>query len=366
MRLKRIEKFTKAVTKDLLPTQQATLSQVVCGMLVARSLILAEIARGLETVVAFVHNLKRVFRYVDNKRITDQHSKELVAARLIRQLCRRLRLSPRQPLEVLMDWTSGGDYQVLSALVGIAGRAVPVRQWAVRQWEFATSQNHVEEQFLQSLRRCIPHSLKTIMVADRSFGRTAFLRFIAELGFSYVIRVKGDVWIECRGYRGQLRDYPLRVGQTFKLSEVCYHKSKGYQLKLALSCALIEKKVSAWLLARNLGLQARQVVEIYRRRFWCEESFRDQKQEFALAGVRVCEARRLENLLLALALVFLLLAVIGLGAEKLGDTVKFAGRKKGQKVLSWMQVAVNLLRESWKFLNLLFENKAEYFSLHWV
>ena len=62
-----------------------------------------------------------------------------------------------------------------------------------------------------------------------------------------MIRVKGDVWLECRGYSGKLKDYPLRVGQTFKLSAVRYHKSKGYELKLALNCALMEKKVSAWL-----------------------------------------------------------------------------------------------------------------------
>ena len=68
--------------------------------------------------------------------------------------------------------------------------------------------------------------------------------------------------------------------------------------------------MSRWL-ATNLALQARQLVEIYRRRFWYEESFRDQKQEFDMEGVRVCEARRMEKLLLALALCFLLLAVIG-------------------------------------------------------
>ena len=60
MRLKRIAKFTASVTKGLLPSQQATLSQMVCGLLVCRSLILAEIARGLQTQVAFPHNLKRV------------------------------------------------------------------------------------------------------------------------------------------------------------------------------------------------------------------------------------------------------------------------------------------------------------------
>src|SRR3712207_2969798 len=109
MRLKRVVKFTRPLTKGLLPTQQATLSQVVCGMVVSRCLILAEIARGFETPVAFVHNLKRVFRYVDNERITQQQSKELVAARLIQQLCRRLRLGRGQYLEVIIDWTSVGD-----------------------------------------------------------------------------------------------------------------------------------------------------------------------------------------------------------------------------------------------------------------
>lgn len=366
MRLTRIQKFTRPVTKGLLPTQQATISQVVCSMVVCRCLILAEIARGFETPVAFVHNLKRVFRYVDNERVTNQQSKELVASRMIQQLCRRLRLGPHQYLEVIIDWTSVGDYQVLSALIGIKGRAVPVLQWAVAKWEFEKSQNKVEEQFLQSLRRCIPYSRKTIIVADRGFGRTALFRFIKNEGFSYVIRVKGDVWIECRSYSGKLKDYPLLVGQTFKLSAVRYHKTQRLELKLALNCALIEGKVSTWLLATDLPLQARQLVEIYRRRFWCEESFRDQKQEFSLEGVRVTQARRLENLLLALAIVFLLLAVIGLRAEKLGYTAKLAGRKKGQKVLSWVAVALHLLRQSSRFLNLLFENKAGCFSLHWV
>jgi hypothetical protein len=41
MRLRRIEKFTKAVTKGLLHTQQATVSQVVCGLLTCRCLIFA-------------------------------------------------------------------------------------------------------------------------------------------------------------------------------------------------------------------------------------------------------------------------------------------------------------------------------------
>ena len=206
MRLKRVQKFTKAVTKGLLSTQQATLSQVVSGLMACRCLILAEIARCFETCVAFPHNLKRVFRFVSNERLTAQTSKEVVASRLIRQLHHRLRLKPQQSLEVIIDWTSVWPYQVLSALIPLDGRAVPVLQWAVEQWAFPVSQNRYEEQFIRSLRRCIPKTWKVVLVADRGFQRADFLHYLQQQGFSFVVRVKGDAWVECRGYAGKLRE----------------------------------------------------------------------------------------------------------------------------------------------------------------
>jgi hypothetical protein len=189
-------------TKGLLPTQQATISQVVCGMLVCRSLILAEIARCFQTKVEFPHNLKRVSRFVSNDRITEQASKELVARRIVRQLHHRLQLKPNQYLELIIDWISVHPFQVLSALIPLEGRAVPVLQWAVEKWAFKLSKNTYEEQFIQSLRRCIPKYWKVVIVADRGFQRCEFLRFIKEQGFSFVIRVKGDAWIE-KALRGQ-------------------------------------------------------------------------------------------------------------------------------------------------------------------
>ena len=366
MRLKRVEKFTKAVTKGLLPTQQATLSQVVCGLLTCRCLILAEIARCFQSGVAFPHNLKRVFRFASNERLTAAASQEVVASRLIRQLHHRLKIKPNAYLEVIVDWTSVWPYQVLAALIPLEGRAVPVLQWVVEQWAFPDSQNAYEEQFIRSLRRSIPKTWKVVIVADRGFQRVDFLRCLQHQGFSFVVRVKGDAWVECRGYAGPLRDYPLSVGQCFKLSPCTYHKTKRYPLKVALNCAQIEGKVSSWLLATDLGLTARQIVALYRRRFWCEESFRDQKQEFALEQVRVKQAGRLENLLLALAIALLLLAIIGMRGKKLGYADKFAVPKKKQAVLSWVQVALHLLRESTKYLNLLFDNKASCFSFHWA
>jgi hypothetical protein len=136
------------------------------------------------------------------------------------------------------------------------------------------------------------------------------MRYIQEQGFSYVIRVKGDAWIKSGRFRGKLRDYPVAVGQCFKLANVIYHKTKQYPVKVVLNCARIEGEVTSWLLATNLGLTAGQTVTIYRERFWCEESFRDQKQGFELERVRVERAAHLENLLLALSIVILIVAVM--------------------------------------------------------
>src|SRR5437763_15465460 len=213
-------------------------------------------------------------------------------------------------------------------------------------------------QFLAALRRCLPKHWKVVIVADRGFQRVALLQYLDAQGLGYVIRLKGDAWVEVGNYSGKLREYPLQVGQCFKLSKVTYHKRQRYELKVVLNCEKRDGKVCSWMLATNLGLTAKQTVAIYARRFWCEESFRDQKQEFELEGVRVKHAARLENLLLALAIAMMILAIIGMRGNKLACAEKFCPRKKRRKLLSWAQLALNLLRESSKFLDLLFESRA--------
>ena len=82
--------------------------------------------------------------------------------------------------------------------------------------------------------------------------------------------------------------------------------------------------------------------------------------------VRVTKATRLENLLLAMSIVLLILAVIGMRGKKLGYSDKYAVRKRKQAVISWVQIALHLLRESTRYLNLLFDNSAKCFSFHWA
>jgi hypothetical protein len=366
MRFKRVSKFTSSVTKGLLSTQQATLSHIVCSMIVCRSLCLAELARCLPSTTDFRHNLKRVWRYVSNERINDRTAKEVVARRLIRQLHHRLEIKPKDYLEIIIDWTSVWPYVVLEALIPVEGRAVPVLSWVALRGSLSCRQNTFEMEFLASLRRCLPKPWRVVIVADRGFQRTELLRYLRGLGFSFVVRVKGDAWIKSGRFEGNLRDYPLVTGQRFKLPNVIYHKSKRVEMNVVLNCEKIKGKKCSWLLATNLGLAAGQVVKIYERRFWCEESFRDQKQEFEMEAVRVKQAARLENLLLVLAIVLLIVAVIAERGKKLGYEDKYSIVKKKRREISWVRVGLSLLRESAKYLNLLFDSSGTGFCFRWA
>jgi hypothetical protein len=82
--------------------------------------------------------------------------------------------------------------------------------------------------------------------------------------------------------------------------------------------------------------------------------------------VRVKQAERLENLLLALAIVLMIIAVIAQRGKKLGYEDKFSIVKKKRSEISWVQVGLNLLRESTKYLNLLFDSGGTGFCFRWA
>src|ERR1051325_6096120 len=126
MRFSRIAKFSSSLTKGLLPTQQATLNQVVCALLSCRCLLLAELARCFHTATSFPHNLKRVWRFVSNQRLNRDSSKEVVTRRALRQLHHRLQLKPTDPLKIIIDWTSVWPYQALQPLVPVPPPAAAV------------------------------------------------------------------------------------------------------------------------------------------------------------------------------------------------------------------------------------------------
>jgi len=129
------------------------------------------------------------------------------------------KIGERREILVAMDRTDfDHDDQstlVLSLVTG-HGRALPLIWITVWKEELKDHRNDFEDACLRRLAALIPSGCRVITLADRGFGDQKLLAFLAELGFGYVIRFRGNIHIadadgttkpaaECVGNGGRAR-----------------------------------------------------------------------------------------------------------------------------------------------------------------
>ena len=103
----------------------------------------------------------------------------------------------RTEVVVAMDWTSFArdqqDTIVLSMLTG-HGRATPLMWMTVRSSALKGQMKRYEKELLERLWEVMPSGVKVTVVADRGFGDCKLFKALTqELGFEYVIRIRGDI-----------------------------------------------------------------------------------------------------------------------------------------------------------------------------
>ena len=91
---------------------------------------------------------------------------------------------------------------MLSMLTG-HGRATPLLWKTVASSTLKGNQRRYEYEVLCRLREVLPDGVKVTVVADRGFADCKlFYALTTELGFEYVIRLRGDVYVtNARGER---------------------------------------------------------------------------------------------------------------------------------------------------------------------
>lgn len=292
-------------------SQAKTLSELVAAAMTMDRTSLAALGRSLSRLrpVAVKHCIKRVDRFVGNPRIEPTTTMQPVIKWLAR---------PRERLLVSLDWVDIRHLHCLVLAAHLRGRALPLL-WAVYRWEqLHRSQNNIEYGLLHLLRTMVPSSTKIVVLADRGFGRTEMARTCQKLGFGYILRISPDVYIQHPDFRGKLLDLPVRRGQCRILRHVAYRKERPVTQSVAVLWPAEQDQ--PWFLVTNLPrLQPRRLSRIYGHRMTIEEYFRDMKSKrngFALRLSLVKSPRRLERLLLILALAYWLLTAIGRHASK--------------------------------------------------
>ena len=174
---------------------------------------------------------------------------------------------------------------------------------------------------LSRLKEALSDGTKVTIVADRGFGDAKLFGFLAELGFAYVIRFRGDTFVTASdGETRRAEDWVGAGGRARKLADAEISKDK--QKVGAVVCVKAKDMKEAWhLAASDDAATAREIINLYSRRWTIEPGFRDTKDlrfGMGLSAVRIGDPYRRDRLLLLNAIAIVLLTLLGGAGEALG------------------------------------------------
>ena len=329
---KRIAEFIDHLYEgDLHAKRVLSLSNATLGVLVSASLAVHAIGQGMAQALGKLskHGVKQVDRLLSNQGIDVWAFFGYWVPYLV---------GARPEVVVAMDWTSfakdGQDTVVLSMLTG-HGRATPLMWRTVESSSLKGQMKRHETQLLERLREVVPAGVKVTVVADRGFGDCKLFKTLAEgLGFGYVIRIRGDIYVTSA--KGERRKAAQWVGvggrsRTLRGARVSAEHELGVG---TVVCVHDREMKEPWcLVTSEPKIGTRTLIRYYGKRWGIETSFRDIKDMrfgMGLSAMRVSNPQRRDRLLLLSALAIALLSLLGGAGESLGydrwlkvNTVKY-------------------------------------------
>lgn len=329
-----IRSAVKKCMPFLLPTQGANLALLVRAILIKRSLCQTELARTFPQPVGerqvphpkheLLYRVKRLSRFLGNKDVDPQKVQIALLPYTF------VRLNPLRRIGLCIDWTyfDAPTFRVQILKIGIArcGRTIPLLQVAHDRDNLPAdkSQNQIEEDALAAVIAALPKNCRPIILADRAFARSEFFQWLIERKLDFVIRFKkGTCITDASGLRRKVGvDLTMKFGEQLWLGSVRYalYHDRPSNVWVNVGCSwtnsesVLSRKVPTepdepWYIATSMP-SIRLAVAWYQRRFWIEESFRDDKSHLLLDEVRVESTLRLNRLLMALTIAVCWLCLI--------------------------------------------------------
>jgi Transposase DDE domain len=294
----------------------ASLRDGVDGVLHAASLGVRAIGQGLAVAngLAPRHAIKQVDRLLSNPKLM----REDVARCWVRFV-----VAERKELIVNFDWTEFQDSDQAMIVLGTQtehGRSTPLVWKTVTRSALKDQRNAHEDELLGLFADVLPQGVRVTVVADRGFSDIKLYRFLQELGFEYIIRFRGVVFVEsAEGERRKARDW-LGAGGRMRVLRGARVTAEGQPVPMVV-CVQQQQMQEPWLLAsRRSDLTGTAITHRYGKRFTVEETFRDVKNPHVGLGLKptVMERNdRRDALFLLAVLAHTLLTLLGKAGEEL-------------------------------------------------
>lgn len=303
---------------------------LLCGAVIyAQSLTMSGLARSLRLPYSFGSCYKRLERFLKSTKweVTEYFEE------VIKWLC-SYKVGV-VPIIFIVDQTHVPGAEAIFIAVPYRGRAIPVGFRLFRYPKITRSQNLIEETWVKYFLGLLPERVKPVLVFDRGYARTAFIRKLKKWRVPFVMRVKGDVYVRQGDQRFKLKELPWKKGETRWFPNVRYTETWREEVHIAGAYKGKEK----WFLVVDPSLEWNEAKAImtYAFRMKIEEMFRDFKSLFKLRQFRVEKyiIPKLEKLLLALILTYILIAIMG-KTKRWASTQAFVVRKEHVSVIQFI------------------------------
>ena len=304
---------------DLHAKRVLSLANATLGVLASASLAIHAVGRGLAQAMGTLtkHGIKQVDRLLSNQGVDVWTFFAYWVPYIV---------GARTEVVAAADWTSfaadGQDTIVLSMLTG-HGRATPLLWKTVKLSTLKGNQRSYEYEVLCRLREVLPDGVKATIVADRGFADCKlFYALKEELGFEYVIRMRGDVYVtNARGERRLAAEWVGAGGRARRLESASVTDAHEFPVGVVV-CVHDRKMDEPWcLVASEATVATRDLIRYYGKRWGIEAGFRDVKDMrfgMGLSSMHVSRPDRRDRLLLISALAIAVLSLLGAAGEHLG------------------------------------------------
>jgi Transposase DDE domain len=313
---------------------------LVIGIAYSRSVSLPKAASAVPyRRIQVESRVERFERLVQCEKLIPLEVLKPVAKKVLKGISR----GGRDEICAIMDRSMINDtINLLHISVAYNGRALPLG-W-VRVPHEGNSDLKLQQQLLTWFKQCLPAGARVSVVADREFHSIYLARWIEEkLGLNFVLRIKAGTKVFYQGLWFSAGDLARR-GQTLFWPSVRVTTEGPAQHRVNLVTIWDQDQEEPWLLITNHS-NAKQVRQIYAKRFWIEEMFSDHKSRgLNLESTRITDPDRLERLLVAVALAFLWIMEVG-ALVVFRDQWRQVDNRGAERSVSLCQIGLRWLKE---------------------
>src|SRR3954470_9700794 len=251
MQFKDVRSFLDSIlSEDTHAKRVDSLANAALGVMTGASLAVAMIGKSLAQARGLLtkHAVKQVDRLLSNPRIEAWD----VFASWVPEM-----VGPRKDIVVAGPTLTPTGMAL--KLVTRHGRATPLIWLSVLKDELSNARNDYEDACLRRLAEVLPDDVKVTLLAG--FADTKLFGFLDELGFAYVIRLKGNTTV--RTADGPTR--PAAEGQGGRARKLRDATVTAAQCPVgAVVCVQAKGMKKAWCLAAsNAAASSRQIIDLY-------------------------------------------------------------------------------------------------------